>query len=368
MIQNKDISVIVQGPLVFHNEISLTSKCLETIRTVLPGAEIVLSTWKNEKIQSIDTSNYDILVLNQDPGGLALSPLIPGSSASNVNRQIVSTCNGLESATRKYALKLRTDNVLTHDGFKEYYGRFPVRCSRFKILEERVLALAFGSVNPRRCVGSYWFCDWVQFGLRSDLLNIWDVPLASLSDVDELDDTLEGQYYLPLLGLNEIYVWTGFLHKNIRFRYRHTKDCSEYSIRNTELSFANNLILLELEQFGVESLKYFRRRENWKMSNVLFWVMCYSHIEWLGLYSQYCDPLINIQADEELLLKRKAIDEYFAFIRQYGLPVQKQYIEELQQLGVADAMLPFDTTIMGAYVEIVNHAKNTSITDRHKQR
>ena len=148
-MDNSEISVVFQGPLVFDKERCLTNSCMNTVRSILPGAEIILSTWKTENIISIEGANFDILVINEDPGTFSI---LPDSTGSNVNRQIISTLNGLKAATRKYALKMRTDNYLTHAGFKEYFGRYLKRCMEFKILEERVLALAFGTVNPRRCV------------------------------------------------------------------------------------------------------------------------------------------------------------------------------------------------------------------------
>ena len=42
MIKSEDISVVVQGAIDKVN----TPKCLESIRKVLPRAEIVLSTWE----------------------------------------------------------------------------------------------------------------------------------------------------------------------------------------------------------------------------------------------------------------------------------------------------------------------------------
>ena len=203
----------------------------------------------------------------------------------------------------------------------------------------------------------YWFCDWVQFGLKSDLINIWDVPNPTSKAINGTDTTLENLYFAKFLGFNEIYVWNSFLRKNVAFRYQHVKECSEFAISNTEQSFVNNLVLLELEQFGVESVKYFNRKNYWKENNVLLWVMCYSHSEWLKLYEQYCDPLIDIPDDYEFSLKMKALKDYFIFINQNGLPTSREYVDELRQLGVQEAMLPYDTNIMGEYVRIINRSR-----------
>ena len=53
MIDSKDISVIVQGPINKKE----TPKCLKSIRKFLPEAEIILSTWQGTDISNLD---YDI--------------------------------------------------------------------------------------------------------------------------------------------------------------------------------------------------------------------------------------------------------------------------------------------------------------------
>lgn len=62
-IKPKDISVVVQGAI--NKEI--TPRCLQSIRTLLPNAEIILSTWEGSDVDGLD---YDKLVLNKDPGAV----------------------------------------------------------------------------------------------------------------------------------------------------------------------------------------------------------------------------------------------------------------------------------------------------------
>jgi hypothetical protein len=77
MISDKDISVVVQGPI--HKQDNLTKRVLESVRTHLPNAELILSTWKGSDVDGLDC---DVLLLNDDPGAI---------NGYNVNRQIVST-------------------------------------------------------------------------------------------------------------------------------------------------------------------------------------------------------------------------------------------------------------------------------------
>lgn len=97
-IKFEEISIVVQGPV----QPTITENALRSIREHLPGGEIILSTWEGTDCSGLE---YDLLVLNQDPGVLPPAML-------NTNRQIVSTVNGLKRVTRKYAVKFRTDNFI----------------------------------------------------------------------------------------------------------------------------------------------------------------------------------------------------------------------------------------------------------------
>ncbi|MFN3393310.1 MAG: WavE lipopolysaccharide synthesis family protein, partial [Candidatus Thermochlorobacter sp.] len=100
IVETSDISIVVQGPIVSNKDFypnGWTNEALRRMRIHFPGAEIILSTWKGSNVDGLD---YDVVVFNDDPGS-AMSRNRP----YNVNRQIVSTKNGLAKASRKYALK-----------------------------------------------------------------------------------------------------------------------------------------------------------------------------------------------------------------------------------------------------------------------
>ena len=102
MIDPKDISVVVQGPVVgkpdWPPSKRLTERCLASIRRHLPGAEIILSTWAGSPVDGLD---FDRLVECQDPGGVLLHEHKGRKIFFNCSRQIVSTREGLRAATRK---------------------------------------------------------------------------------------------------------------------------------------------------------------------------------------------------------------------------------------------------------------------------
>ena len=62
LVDNKDITVVVQGAV----DREKTPICLQSIRRMLPGAFIILSTWEGTDVDGLE---YDDVVLSEDPGG-----------------------------------------------------------------------------------------------------------------------------------------------------------------------------------------------------------------------------------------------------------------------------------------------------------
>jgi hypothetical protein len=215
MISDKDISVVVQGPI--HKQDNLTKRVLESVRTHLPNAELILSTWKGSDVDGLDC---DVLLLNDDPGAI---------NGYNVNRQIVSTRNGLQKATRTYAVKLRTDTQLTGTGFIDAFDKYPERREDFKVFERKIVIPTIYTRNPFH-LKPYFFhpSDIFHFGLKSDMLLLWNIPMATELDVKNL--------------VPEQYIWLNALKSmswNINLSELHLKE----KFRLNEISLVNNFIV-----------------------------------------------------------------------------------------------------------------------------
>jgi hypothetical protein len=169
MTRPSDISVVVQGPLYE----GLTREAVASVRRHLPGAEVIYSGWSGSDASSLQA---DQVVLSEDPGGRP-HPHDP-RFLYNTNRQIVSTRAGLQAAARPYAVKLRSDHLLTSAQFLQYGDRFPKRGADYAVFEHRVIVSDIYTQNPQR--GPYLFhpSDWFHFGLTRDLLLLWDLPFA----------------------------------------------------------------------------------------------------------------------------------------------------------------------------------------------
>ena len=279
-ITGNDLSVVVQGPMIPD----VTERCLESVRRQLPGAQIVLSTWRGSDTAGLD---YDVLVENEDPGAHPCHRRL--SSLYNLNRQIVTTREGLRRAGRPFALKLRSDLHLTGTGFLDHWGRYPRRNSELRIFRERVINCTVYAQNPRRHQPTPFHpSDWFFFGLRDDLLLLWDTPLAPEPETSRWfaeRPRPEPDWYPHLLHryFPEQYIWLSLLRRHgCTVRCEHQWDLSLENLELTERSFANNLILLEPERIGIRSLKH--------RLGLDAWATLYSHGEWQRLYQRYCDP------------------------------------------------------------------------------
>jgi hypothetical protein len=280
-ITSEQISVVVQGP-VFGK--GVTAKCLTSIRSHLPDAHVILSTWVGSDVTGLD---FDTLVLSEDPGGIAHRN--PDAPMNNVNRQIVSTRAGIDAAQRPYALKFRSDFFLNSSSFLKWFGEFPKVEESCKLFSQKILACCYFTANPRgRTKYAYHLSDLIYFGLHADLKLLFEIPLMPADDA----------YKFPLAP--EQYIFTQALAQaGLTFPLTYGGDASDDERVYTERYFASNTILLSFEQFGVRGAKSIFDKEIFPPS----FERCITHVEWRRLYESYVDqastaPLIDLERAE----------------------------------------------------------------------
>jgi hypothetical protein len=170
-VDDRDISVVVQGPLWPDREEGI-QRCLASIRRQLPAAEIIVSTWHGE--DSGAARGIATIVESADPGCFWETPERP----YNLNRLQQSTVAGLRRASRPCTLKFRADLMLTDRRFlrlarpraNSFFQR-PVTLSNLYIR------------NPERFPLLFHVSDTVQFGLTTDLLSYWEGPTYTADEV-----------------------------------------------------------------------------------------------------------------------------------------------------------------------------------------
>lgn len=283
-IKPSDISVVIQGRV----DPIATKRCVDSIRRILPHAEIILSTWKNQPISALA---YDMLVENDDPGATEWHQ---STARNNTNRQIVSTKNGIAKSSRPYVLKIRSDAHLESANFLNYFGRYPKRHPEWSFLKHKVIASTLFSGHPHHSPFTL-FCpsDWFHFGLREDVQAIWDLPLYPEPETT----TWFVNRPRPSPDLNphsfsryhpEQMIWLGCLRKFKPIPMEHHADNSPEKLLWSEQALAGNLILLHPWQAGIRMQKYQELEQTGDGRKDL-----YSHRDWFELYKQHCDPDVN---------------------------------------------------------------------------
>ena len=169
-IPSRDISVVIQGPLHRGKPEGL-ERCLASIRTHLPEAEIIISTAETEDVTGLDSDV--VVVVTPDPGCIE----DVNGSRYNLNRQVRTTASGLARASRPYALKFRADHAL--EG------------SRICSLPAGASADGPGPItltslfvrNPEKYPVIYHASDVVMFGRTGDMREFWDDTLFEDGEV-----------------------------------------------------------------------------------------------------------------------------------------------------------------------------------------
>ena len=277
-IDYKDISVVVQGAISKY-----TKKNLSSIRKFLPGAIIVLSTWKDSDVDGLD---YDKLVESRDPGNFDCMNS-DYSKANNIERQVISTYNGLKVVTTKYAIKFRTDFEFTSNCFLQWWGKYSEKDIEFGFFKERLLCCDTFCRNPRlsslNCAHIAHPSDFFFFGLTLDLLNLFH-PFT-INDEDRIWFAIKERNN-SVLDLNrfvpEQFLWINFLKRNGVIDQNIPQsmvDKTKEKIVVNEKIFAANLVILSKDQLGIESEKgLFSLHEP---------ESCYRYSDWLLLYKGY---------------------------------------------------------------------------------
>lgn len=253
MIDYRDISVVVQGPIEHVDNI--TKKVCDDVRRVLPGSEIILSTWEGSDSEGID---YDYLVINPNiKANRIIMPWTDIDKLHTINHQLITTLNGIKRCGRKYVLKLRSDTTVLSDNFinfYEKYTKYPTDDNiQWKIFSHRIVCLP--TYNVKRANGlPYNICDWVFFGKFSDLYDLFNIPLVDTYNLFVRD----GEKYPRVednFGSEQI-IWIECLQKHRNVEIKNAVDKNANIIEDFEKSLANNFITISAKLFGIYNMKY----------------------------------------------------------------------------------------------------------------
>lgn len=281
-------SIVFQGPVldmygvpddaVMHN--------LGLTRSTFPGAEIILSTWTNERLQVASwRRRLEVdgirLVLSDDPG-----PVIgvdeAGRYVSNVNRLLISSRAGLAAASRPLSIKIRTDSSLSDRKIIPLLELFVLsgeaipRDTNYAVFRSRIISADWFARDAR---GSLPFLfhpgDIFLSGFTEDLRLFFSAPLA---DAGLFRPTSMPGLYCVWRYVPEQWLWVHAIHNRTGlWVYNGNFEPSPGAVEESEKWFLANFVTFPARKLGLHWPKYWRRYPFRGLFSV------YSHRRWQRL-------------------------------------------------------------------------------------
>lgn len=317
MVMQKHISIIVQGVCSKY-----TIDCLLSIRKHLPDAEIILSTWEGTDIKVL-TGLYDKLILNKDPKAIIFDD--KERKYNNLNRILVSSQNGINAATRKYALRLRSDLVLKNNNVLKLTDDFVVRNSEKSLFKQRIFAYEIFSIKydakqQKQQRMLFHISDWCYFGLKEDLQELFNIPLVQEPEFSRYFEThnknIEDIHFTRLWRMSpEQYITSVNAQKVFQnLKFDNYLNITDENIQISEDFIINNFRVFSQKEWGISTLK-----EEYKTIKMCVHspFIYYSKAEQLKDYKKYCDNTIEISETE--FLQKLYGTKYYESLRKHFL-------------------------------------------------
>ena len=165
---DEKIAIIIQGPI--QEKFDFLKNTLEIYKKIFKNSIIIISTWKSEDIEKINTlKDEDIYILFNDE---------PEKSQSNIDHQIFSTNIALKFAMNhnaKYSIKTRADVRINKSNLETFFisliKTFPVKSN--SLIKSRIVVPSLITFKFR----IFSLSDIVMFGETNDLLQYFDLEL-----------------------------------------------------------------------------------------------------------------------------------------------------------------------------------------------
>lgn len=333
MIESKNISVVIQGAASRETIILIRS-----IRKYLPESEIVLSTWKGSELNDFDC---DKLILNEDPG--AISAVFDKTRPYNLNRQIVSTRNGICVSTRPYVLKLRSDMELKGSGFLAFWDQYQKRDQQYVFAKHKIIIPALYTIKGEYSNGKFHptpfhISDWFAFGTKADIAALFSVPLVDAKEFSRyfVYHPKPREYNIPWLNERywrfppEQYFGVCYARKwNANLNFSSCLSYDEVDFNASERFLVNNFIVLETNdsQITLNKNPYYSMSMDLRFCPEHIRKTIYRRFIYETDYQKYCDPafvpieddwqkeldeqgIFNIQSEYEKIKVKEEIEEY----------------------------------------------------------
>lgn len=161
LVKNEDITVVIQGPLYIEDNSRKFDvlNCISSLKRVLPTSKIIVSTWENERKHDNKLTNLvHKIVYSKLPDSIKSLGI-----NNNINRQVVSTINGLNEVQTKYVLKIRANFSL------DFKSSLFLETKKINILEM--------VHDPIYTFNLFSLPDYVQFAETDKLKIFWNLNI-----------------------------------------------------------------------------------------------------------------------------------------------------------------------------------------------
>jgi hypothetical protein len=250
------VTFVIQGPTTPVNKYAVDD-AIASVRAYFPKSRIIVSTWEGHRSPAAEE-----IVVSRDPGSIT-----DGSphATNNINRQIVSTRAGLDRVRTRFAVKLRSDAVITGRGFLSLAAAFPLREPRGQLFASRIAIPREFTRSPRAFVPlAYHPSDLFQFGLTSDLRFYWNAPLVEAERLQAfiLDHPPKRWFHMfdRFRYTTEQYLFLSALErKGLVQKFDSYSALNDDILSHSEHLFFNNFVPCESEVLGVRHDKFLGR-------------------------------------------------------------------------------------------------------------
>lgn len=200
--------IILQGPVHPYTEE------IANHYSVLPFVNcVIVSCWENSP--AFNSNNPRVFQIhNQD---------VPFPGSWNRNRLIKSSYEGLKVAPSEYAIKMRTDQVVSHSSMESLYQYYHQK-------KDATIQRIDGT--PTEKIGVMGICsdfpyhpiDHVMWGRTQDLVDFFNIP----HDMSWYDEQAIGKSYGEIYTRSEVYITTPYIAKFSLLAQKHLSDPDKY--------------------------------------------------------------------------------------------------------------------------------------------
>jgi hypothetical protein len=258
MVQSSELSFVVQGPVSIIEGVNVTGACLDSIRQHFPNSPIIFSTDIGASVEGLD---FDILVESDTRA----PRIIENDRVGNImpaNLQIITTVEGLKVVRTDYAVKIRSDMVVTNSNLLKILNKRPKRIHSqgLTLTEELVVVLNWSTIDPRKYLKiAHHPADQLYAGKTSDLLAIWDVPLYPIEFMrwyEKREYPKNARHGDSLVKYRcESWIWMNFIAKFQQIELDSSYEITDEILKESISLMVHNLEVISMRMAGVSSLK-----------------------------------------------------------------------------------------------------------------